>query len=180
MHEITQTDSKCSGQVGVYADSFIITIDGNVIHMSTFGTTSAMKSITAQIVNNRNGILINGDDGYIKTVTEYPIHLKRGYDQVRTITKNIRPGIVNRIFYSENLFRPWKVDGERIFLAFGETEEQARSRTFSVADKISEIPLKETWKDWLWEILTVDWQWPETDLIIGGVQNLYQFSRWRV
>lgn len=149
-YQIVQTDANLS-QVNVYCDSFIV-FNGTVIFLSFYGTTVAVKSITAQIINNRGGIYLIDPTGQYFSPDEKDIELKRNSTRLMHIGKNIKPGITQKILFSENLFFPWK-NGNSRFLAFGETEKDAISRGFAVIDKMTTVPLKISWKNWLWERL---------------------------
>jgi hypothetical protein len=181
MYTIYQSNLESAGQVKVYADSFIITEDGNVIYASMFGTSAAMKSISAQIIENKFGILIcdNETGNLFNNKAGYPLHLTKGNERMRTITKNLKPGVVHRILYSESFFVPRSAQGDEKFLAYGETDEEAITRAFRIVDKLSEIPLKDTWKHWLFNML-MEPDYSFDPLIVGGLDHAPQFKRCRL
>ncbi|QTA78435.1 Uncharacterized protein dnl_06570 [Desulfonema limicola] len=177
---IIQTGNESCGQVYVYCDTYVLSDNtDSVKYLSFFGATAAVKSVTAQIIGNREGVLLENESGFIKQdSTGNFLRLKRGYTaQVKTLTKNLKPGITHKIIYAHALFSPWKFEDTSRFIAFGKTEEEAVNRTFFIVDKLTSIPLKESWKYWLWQKLTQDTETEEVPVKTGGDSDRFSFCR---
>ncbi len=168
MHKIVQESMESRGRVQAYSDSFILTESfGSVKYLSMFGASIAVKSLTAQIIGNRDSVHIVGDSGrFILSGGCGPLELTRGTEHLRTYTRNVRPGVTHKILYSPDYFVPWKKSDVREFITFGPTDEDARKRAFSIVDKLGNVPLKTSWRDWLWERMTLDDMAPMP--IVGG------------
>lgn len=168
MHTIIQDNKENKGRVQAYVDSFILTeTAASVKYLSMFGTTGSIKSLTAQIIANRDSIhLMDDTNRFILQEGYKPLELKRGLDSMRTNTRNVKPGVTHKILFSPDYFVPWKKNGVLEFITFGSTDEEARKRTFHIVDKLTQVPLKDAWIDWLWETLTLDSTLPMP--IVGG------------
>ena len=177
MHKVIQENKDNKGRVQVYADSFILTETfGSVKYLSMFGTTGAVKSLAAQIISNRDSIHIIDESGkYVLQEGYKPLELNRGTDPLRTYTRCVKPGVTHKILFSPDYFIPWKKVDAAEFITFGPTDQDARKRAFHIVDKLGNVPLKETWIDWLWEKLLEDSFSPMP--IVGGIVQEFTNSR---
>ncbi|MFZ5572882.1 MAG: hypothetical protein ACOZF0_20985 [Thermodesulfobacteriota bacterium] len=168
MHTIIQENKENKGRVQAHVDSFILTeTAAPVKYLSLFGTTGAVKSLAAQIIANRDSIHLMDETGrFILQEGCKPLELKRGGDSMRTYTRNVKPGVTHKILYSPDCFVPWKKTGACEFITFGPTDEEARKRAFHIVDRLTNVPLKDAWIDWLWETLTLDSMLPMP--VVGG------------
>ena len=173
MHKIVQENKDNKGRVQVYADSFILTETfGSVKYLSMFGTTGAVKSIAAQIISNRDSIHIIDETGKHVLQDGYkPLELNRGNDWLRNYTRCVKPGVTHKILYSVDYFIPWKKMEVSEFITFGPTDQDARKRAFQIVDKLGNVPLKETWIDWLWEKLMED-NFTPTPIVGGAIPEI--------
>ena len=178
MHKIIQENMENNGRVQAYADSFILTESfGSVKYLSMFGTTGAVKSLTAQIIGNRNDVRIIDDNGrFILQEGDKPLELTRGDDPMRVYTRCVKPGVTHKILFSPDAFSPWRKPGVSEFVTFGTTDPDARKRAFHIVDILGNVPLKESWTDWLWEKMTLDDLSPMP--IVGG--DVPEFANSRI
>ena len=151
-YKIIQSNSDSMGQVSAYCDSFIF-YNRAIVFFSFYGTTVSVKSIVAQIITNRGGLFLEDTEGVLFQIDNYSVELKRNFEKLRIITKNIKPGITQKVLYSEDLFFPSKKEEQTDVLIFGKTKEDAIPRFFGLLDQMTTIPLKKTWNYWLWEKL---------------------------
>ncbi len=166
MHTIIQDNIDNKGRVTAYVDGFIVLEkSGTVKYLSMFGTTTAVKALSAQIIANRDGIHLLDDTGEFVLQEGYrPLEIKRDDGAIRSFTRSVRPGVTHKILFAWGDFMPWKNPGAREFIAFGPTDASARKRVFHIVDKLSEAPLMASWTDWLWDQLAMDAVSP----IMGG------------
>lgn len=176
MYRIIQ--KEVSGKmVQAYVDSFILTSNetaGSVKYLSMFGSSVIVKALIAQIIENNSPNLVNAKNQYIVGNTGTPVKITRGFQHLRVATKALKPGITHKIIFSEEHFKPWKKKNPKEFLTFGNTIEKAKERAFKVIDKITTVPLKPSWINWLWRILTEDADLPVP--ILGGQDEILKYA----
>jgi len=173
-HTIFQDDSN-QWRVQAFVDSYVLSEEnGNVIFLSMFGSTLSVKSLTAQILNNRDNIHIkDGFDRIIKTKEDHRfISVHKGSSILKSYNRNIKPGITQKVLFSEDCFVPWKSEhnNSKLFI-FGKTEQEAKERAFKIIDKCTLVPLKLSWVNWLWNKVIEynnDRPYFEQDICTGG------------
>lgn len=152
-------------QAAIFCDEFIAFNDGSLIYGSMFGPAMAIKAITAQILQRRpmlslidtqNNVLVKSNYGSNLTI------LRGSEDFLRIITRTVKPGVVHKLFYADNMFRPWCYDSSKKFLVYGKDWIDAAAMAFKIIDKKSSVPLKAQWQDWLWEKLD---EWQHLDVV---------------
>lgn len=157
MYKIIQLDH--GRQAASYCDEFIADDEGSLVYASMFGPVTAIKAIVAQILTRRPNIrlvdLEKGEHEYVATHSGTPLNVLRGdMDILRVMSKNIKPGVVHKILFADNLFRPWVYGQANKCFVYGKDWRQASNMLFKIINKKSTVPLKETWDLWLWEKTT--------------------------
>ena len=119
-----------------YTDAYAL-YENEIMFMSMFGNKTAVRGLWASVVS---GKWID-----LSSKIECQIYA-RGENKWRVHVKNLASGIAQAMLIPQQLRLKHVKDD---FVVIGNTEERIRKSFFLYLNKVSKIPLKEEWTEWL-------------------------------
>lgn len=139
--------SYTGGKVYAYTRGYILDAEGNILWISLFGGSMALKTLAAQLFGGQ-GADVRKADGW-----RHIVRIQKGSSPLRALTQ-VTADVASKIIFHPDVFTPWKSGSpERRILVFGETIEEAKMRLFRAVDRMVSTPLSPEWTDWLWDNL---------------------------
>lgn len=134
--EIKKTEKIAYGGLEAYTDAYAL-YENEIMFMSMFGNKTTVKGLWASLMSGKWIDLF--------TKIERTIFAKEE-NKWRVYMKSLASGIAHAILI------PQQVHLKRVkeeFVIIGFTEERIRESFFLYLNKVSKIPLKKEWSDWL-------------------------------
>ncbi len=137
--------SYTGGKVYAYTKAYILDAEGNILWISLFGSSTALKTLAAQLFSGQ-GADVRKADGW-----QLLDRIRKGENPLKTLTQ-VTADVAHKILFRPDAFMPWKLESsEKRILVFGETLDKAKSRLFKIVDRMVPTPLSPRWSGWLWE-----------------------------
>lgn len=137
--------SYTGGKVYVYTNAYILDVEGNILWISLFGSSMALKTLAAQLFSGQGADVRNAKDWRLMA------HIQKGKTPLKALTQ-VTADVAHKILFRPDALTPWKFEGpENRILVFGETLDEAKKRLFRIVDRMVQTPLSPRWSGWLWE-----------------------------
>lgn len=136
------------GKVYAYTRGYILDAEGNILWISLFGSSMALKTLAAQLFSGQ-GADVRKAEGW-----RHIVRIQKGSNPLRTLTQ-VTADVASKIVFQPDVFTPWKSvsSDQRRILVFGKTLEEAKTRLFRAVDRLVSTPLSPEWTEWLWDNL---------------------------
>jgi len=137
VQQITKKVEKVAyGGLEAYTDAYAL-YESEIMFLSLFGNKTAVRGIWSSLVSGRWIDLLRETGEQI---------FAQGDNQWRICFKNLPSGIAQAMLIPQQLNLK-RVKDE--FVVIGHSEERLKESFFLYLNKVSKIPLKKEWTDWL-------------------------------